>query len=286
MPLIVETDVGRDPDDFFALCYLISAGADIRAITISPGDPDQVAVASFLLAICGLDIPIGVGKKDRNKTSSGGVHYELLDKYKYPRRQEADGYGPDIIKSVDEPCELFAIGPLMSVGPFLRDGGTFLRATMQGGFLPYSLHDYGVHRLDKFEGKDAVPTFNLNGDKKSAEAFVAADFKKRFVSKNLCHTLVYDGSVHKKVMGVEPQDRASMLLREGMEMYLRKHPSGKKFHDPTAAVCHLHPEIAIWLEGVPVYSGGKWGWGVCSSINEIIVDVERVKLWQHIVHGV
>lgn len=25
-PLIIETDIGRDPDDFFALLYLISAG--------------------------------------------------------------------------------------------------------------------------------------------------------------------------------------------------------------------------------------------------------------------
>ena len=54
-PLIIETDIGRDPNDLFALCYLFGAGADIRAITIWPGDPDQVAVVRFLLRQLGRD---------------------------------------------------------------------------------------------------------------------------------------------------------------------------------------------------------------------------------------
>jgi len=76
--LTVETDIGRDPDDFFALCYLFGCGeVDVRLITISPGDPDQVAVAKFVLSEVGLDIPVGVGKKDRNKSSVGGVHRQV-----------------------------------------------------------------------------------------------------------------------------------------------------------------------------------------------------------------
>lgn len=49
MKLIIETDLGHDPDDFFAICYFIDAGIDIQLITISPGDPDQIAIAKFLL---------------------------------------------------------------------------------------------------------------------------------------------------------------------------------------------------------------------------------------------
>ena len=48
-PIIIETDIGRDGEDFFALCYFFAAGADIKAIVISPGDEDQVAVAKLLL---------------------------------------------------------------------------------------------------------------------------------------------------------------------------------------------------------------------------------------------
>ena len=49
MNLIIETDIGRDPDDLFAIAYLIAAGANVRAVLISPGDPDQIAVARLLL---------------------------------------------------------------------------------------------------------------------------------------------------------------------------------------------------------------------------------------------
>jgi hypothetical protein len=41
--LIVETGLGHDPDDFFTLCYLAAAGVRLRAITVVPGDRDQLA---------------------------------------------------------------------------------------------------------------------------------------------------------------------------------------------------------------------------------------------------
>ncbi len=44
MNLIIETDIGHDPDDFFALCYLHSAGIKIRAILISIGHSYQTAI--------------------------------------------------------------------------------------------------------------------------------------------------------------------------------------------------------------------------------------------------
>jgi inosine-uridine nucleoside N-ribohydrolase len=80
MNLIIETDIGHDPDDFFALCYLASAGVDIRGIMICPGDPDQIAIARLFCKEIGLDIPIGASKLDRTKLSSGSIHHDLLKK--------------------------------------------------------------------------------------------------------------------------------------------------------------------------------------------------------------
>src|SRR5262245_15797157 len=78
LDLIVETDLGHDPDDFFTLCYLAAVGVRLRAITIVPGDRDQLAVARLLVKVLGLEIPVGVSKPDSRKSSSGGVHHELL----------------------------------------------------------------------------------------------------------------------------------------------------------------------------------------------------------------
>jgi inosine-uridine nucleoside N-ribohydrolase len=45
--LIVETDCGHDPDDFFTLCYLMAAGVNLRCITVTPGDSRCHAVAHY-----------------------------------------------------------------------------------------------------------------------------------------------------------------------------------------------------------------------------------------------
>lgn len=111
-------------------------------------------------------------------------------------------------------------------------------------------------------------------------------FEKRCVSKNLCHTIVYDSVMHEKVLSVEVKSRAGELLREGMGLYLKKHPQGKKFHDPTAAVCHLHPEIGEWVDGRLIYDSGKWGTIDLLPYNcKLIGNVDIDKLVEYIACG-
>jgi hypothetical protein len=283
MDLIVETDLGRDPDDFFALCYLAAVGVDIRAITISPGDLDQVSIARLFCKELGLDIPVGVGKLDRKKQSSGGMHYDLLEKYGYSKSMEHDGAGAEIIRDtiIQYPeSELFIIGPATSVGKFLANDNEKIpqRATMQGGFISYDLHDYPCKRLEKFEGKTWVPTFNLNGDRKGGVAFIEADIpSRRFIGKNVCHTIVYDADVHKRI---KPKNRASELFKEGMDFYLMRHDE-KKFHDPAAAVGHLYPKVFSWVLGK--IQKMESGWGTTLDGDDFIAaDVDYDQLWEHI----
>lgn len=290
MRLAIETDIGRDPDDFFALCYLAEAGVDIVAVTVSPGDPDQISVAKFLLSELGLGhVPVGQGKPGRDKSSATGVHLQLLERYKYPARSKPDGAGGDVLASAGE-CDLFVIGPLTSVGALLAKGSCpFKKATMQGGFCPYDFWPTSIRRLEKFEGKKTCPTFNLNGDRKGAELFMSAPISRRFISKNVCHTVVYDESIHELVMASQPKGRGGQLLREGMGLYLESHSDGKKFHDPTAAACMLHPEIATWARGRLAYGRGEWGFGIAVPPfpeDEITADLQHDSLWKLVSEGV
>jgi hypothetical protein len=101
--------------------------------------------------------------------------------------------------------------------------------------------------------------------------------RTRFVSKNVCHTVVYNREVHATL---RPKDRASELFKEGMDLYLARH-EGKRVHDPTAAVCHLHPEVAIWVRGKLVKQKG--GWSTESGGEDFFaVDLDYERLWQHI----
>src|SRR5438067_12570779 len=100
--LIVETDLGHDPDDFFTLCYLAAAGLRLRAISVVPGDRDQLAVARLLVKELGLDIPVGASKPDSRKCSSGGMHQALLDRFGFPREAGHDGPGEEVIAATLE----------------------------------------------------------------------------------------------------------------------------------------------------------------------------------------
>jgi pyrimidine-specific ribonucleoside hydrolase len=293
MNLILETDLGRDADDFFAICYLLSACVNIRAITISPGDKDQISVAKFMCNRLGVNIPIGSAKPDREKSSVGGVHVHVLKKANWPERMDPDGYGPDIIKdtlAAYPDCELFSIGPLQSVGPYLinNPSASIERATMQGGFAGYHLHAPTV-RMEKFEGKETVPTFNLGGDKKSAQYYVQTSQvkNKQFVGKNLCHTIVYDPpklEEHLKFYRNHFAPEPMRLFLDTMQLFFDNGAPYKMFHDPTAAVCHLHPDIGTWYDGELYYEKGQWGTRAGSG-HRVLVDIDREQLWKHIIAG-
>ncbi len=287
--LIIETDLGRDPDDLWAILYLISTGVQIRAITVAPGDPDQIAIASFLREYLELDFLIGSGEPCRQKSSTRGVyHRDILAKYQFPLEVEADDVGADVIKKVMTnfpECDLVVIGPVTSVGQHLRDNPTASidKATMQGGFIGYHVHGLECDVVDKFVGKTKVQTFNLNASKELAFDFLGANINQRsFVGKHICHGVVYDEQLHEKMLAVEPKNKAADLLRDVLGMYLDKHPGGKKFHDPLAAVCHLHPEIATYVKGSLYKEKGEWGVNLADDGDDIAIAIDMEKFWHHI----
>jgi len=284
--LIVETDVGHDPDDFFAVCYLAGAGVNIRAITVVPGDRDQLAVARLLVNVLGLDIPVGASKLDSCKFSSGGVHYHVLDHFGFPREADHDGPGDEVIAATmarHPDAEFLVIGPCTSTARYLSRPGARVprRLTMQGGFLGYHLHAPRV-RLPQFEGRTWMPTFNLNGDRKGAERLLAAAIpERRFVGKNVCHTLLYDRAVHATMPAADPARPATVLFMTAMEKYFAEHPE-KKWHDPTAAVCHLHPEVGTWVRGRVTKMEAGWGTVPDDNGDLILADIDREALWSHV----
>lgn len=292
MKLIVETDIGHDPDDLFALCYFFSAGVDVKAILISPGDESQIAVVDFILKTLGkTDVLIGVPELNRRKEVPTNIHKGLLDRYKFPyfsTNAQLSSQFLDQMLFENKDVEFFGCGPLKNFGGLCRRP-YFLsldRATMQGGFIGYDIHGLPVPRLPKFEGKIKVPTFNLNGCKQGATRFLEMKIRdRRFVGKNVCHGVTYDKTVHEYVKSVPPKDRAAELLREGMDLRFKSNPEGKVFHDPTAAACHLHPEIGTWVKAKPFLEKGEWGAILNENGDSILVDIDKEKLWKHIAEG-
>ncbi len=265
MGLIIETDLGRDPDDLFTLIHLIENEINILAITITPGDPDQVAVAKFLNSYYGLDIPIGVSDVNRAKTSSGGVHYKLLEHHNFPKTAKHDGAGHEIIASeyMGQLDEVLIIGPCTNIGRWITEYNPIIaKATMQGGFLPCE--------MEKFRGKEYVPTFNLNGDRKAADIFLNHSIKeRRMVGKNVCHGIVLKENIF--TCGL------NKLLAD---MYFKGH-SEKKMHDPLAAVMHFNPEIGYWVKGKTTRMGSGWTTDLNNPEDYILESVDESEFWEY-----
>jgi pyrimidine-specific ribonucleoside hydrolase len=283
MNLVIETDIGNDPDDLFAIAYLIAAGVNVRAVLITPGDPAQVAICRLLLDRAGLACPIGVAKPNRTGSNAHSIHGDLLRKHGRPTTADADGDGVSVLAGTlarFPDCEAFVIGPVASIGRYLRDQPTaFTRATMQGGFLAYHQHNYPCQKLDKFDGCDWVDTFNLNGDRKGADAFLSAPIaERRMVGKNVCHTVLFDAGVRARLLA---QSAAAEFFCEAADALLARSDT-KKFHDPTAAVCHRHPEIGSWVRGRTVRKERGWGTDLDPAADHILAAIYYDALWEHL----
>jgi inosine-uridine nucleoside N-ribohydrolase len=311
MDLIIETDIGRDADDFFALCYLAQVkDVNIRAVTITPGDTDQIAVAKFLLKQFNIDAPVGI-PKIRGKKSVTPFHHEIMHAYGETKYEsEADGNGCDIIHDTLEvfpDAHLFCIGPVSNVGQYLQKAGEkqkLTTATMQGGFCSYDVYRPEIS-LDKFNGMKTCPTFNLNGDVEAGKLFSGhAGLNRSFIGKNVCHAVVFNNDKYLQlvkrwcgdIIGVafggeikelfaDPKiPKPMQVFLTAAYTYFRKHPE-KKFHDPTAAVAMLHPEIATWVKGTLYRERGGWGTNPNTVGDNVAVELDHEMIWKHIIEG-
>lgn len=286
--ILIETDLGSDPDDFFAICYLADR-FNIRAITLVPGSPDQISIARFLLDEVGLDIPVGVSKLGRDKQSSGGIHHELLKKYRRGLAGRCDMLGKDVIKEAFDTypdASLFVIGPPTSVGNFLRENPDreIKELVMQGGFLSYASNPFSdkCTHLEKFEGKETCATFNMNGDIKGTYTILSANIRQRmFVGKHICHTFTFGKQLLEEMK--KPETRAQELFMEGLGLYFAKNRE-KNLHDLCAALCMTHPyQIGCWIRGFPYRKDGGWGTKVtCNTSDLVLTTLDKEKATQYI----
>ena len=248
-----DTDIGRDPDDFLAGCLLLSRPEiRLRAITIVPGDRDQIALARFLLKETGHgDIPVGAWPdRAQGKASVDGCHLHLMALYRADMGAHADGAGWEVLSSAFKAAPdavLFSSGPLNNIGDLLR------KAPMN---IPLSVSMAGYWAAPG--EPESKPEFNFNGCKLAAEEFVRCNrFGRRLlVGKNVTHGVLYDDELHEQLRVAGKRSRPLALAHELMEL---RHERAKKLHDPLAASAILKEDIFNWQEVMPIKRDGNWG---------------------------
>ncbi|WP_212823100.1 nucleoside hydrolase [Catellatospora sp. TT07R-123] len=250
-----------DPDDFLTL--LLLAGhpeVNLRAVTVTPGSPAQIGVVRHGLALLGrTDVRIGAYNLAHPKACVSPWHYRVLGEV--APSSDAEPGGQVLAEVCDEQTTLVCGAPLKNLGAAIAGGRLRLGTLVaQGGFAGEGVVP-ASRQLPKFRGLATCPTYNLNGDRRAALAALAyPGIRERwFVSKNVCHGVVYDQDLHEHVGAVAHRNPALGLIHRMMGDYLAHHPDGKKFHDPLAACCAIDRGVGTWAQ-VEIYrAGNEWG---------------------------
>ncbi len=258
MDIVFDMETG-DPDDFITLLLLLGhPRSNLKAVTITPGTREQVGLVRWACQELapGRYIPVGAFDPTRDKECVSSWHYEV---YGHIAPKDADNRGGFVLKQYcDENTTLVTGAPLKNVGVAMELGFKVGRWVAQGGFAGEGVVP-SEKQLEKFRGRVTCPTYNLNGDPKTALRALEYDGigHRRFVSKNVCHGVFCDKELSNKIGSIKSPHME--LIYKGTEAYLAKHSGGKKFHDPLAACCALNPEIGEWAEVELFREKGEWG---------------------------
>jgi pyrimidine-specific ribonucleoside hydrolase len=259
MDIIFDMET-QDPDDYLTLLWLLGhQKVHLKAVTITPGSAYQVGLVKRTIALFGKNIPIGAYNIKHEKTCVSTWHEKVYGEI-LPAHDAPEGC--EILRAYcDEHTTLITGAPLKNLGKALDFPDFHLgRLVAQGGFAGEGVVP-SEHQLEKFKGKFTCPTFNLNGDVPSALKTLATDKIdiRYFVSKNVCHNVFYDYTLHEKVKRLTENSLAMRLIHKGMETYLQGNSAGKMLHDPLAACCALDNTIGTWAEVELFRQKGEWG---------------------------
>ena len=304
MQFVFDMETG-DPDDVLTLVLLIGHPAvDLRAITVTPGTPHQIGLVRHVLQMLGVERPVGSFNLDHMKargtpderyvTCVSAGHYKWLGEV--PPSRDAEPGWKILHEHLDPTTTLLTGAPLKNLGKALREGPPQpFPWVAQGGFAGEGVVPRNKQLL-KFTGLRTCPTFNFNGDPKSALLALThkAITSRRLVSKNVCHGVVYDWTMHDRLarhlalsyssLSHDPHERqlhreSLQMLYAGMEIYLQKRPAGKAFHDPLAACCAINPDIGTWAKVRMFREKGQWGATLAEPDDplaaDIIIDYDR-----------
>ena len=120
LPVILDTDIGDDIDDTWALTLLLkSPELDPKLVVSDSGDTEyRGKIIARLLEVAGrTDIPVGVGLRQNTGGGRQAAWVEGYDLARYPGKVHRDGVGA-IIRTIlesPEPITLICIGPVPNI---------------------------------------------------------------------------------------------------------------------------------------------------------------------------
>jgi inosine-uridine nucleoside N-ribohydrolase len=271
-----------DPDDVLTLCLLSHhPRVNLVSVTVTPGSRSQIGLVKFVLKKLNKNIPVGSKNKDHPKQCVSQFHYNWLGNIP---EAEPDEIGSILLEKMllqYPDLNIVCGASLGNIGALLDRDINLKRIIVQGGFAGDNIVPSELV-LEKFKGRITCPTFNLNGDVPSALKVLSSDKIEHrvFVSKNVCHNVIYDQPMHSFMLPHIGKNPGLDLMIAGMSVYLEKNRTGKAFHDPLAACVAIEPDICKFALVELYRSKGEWGSRYSCHPNAYIsiqADIDRFK---------
>jgi inosine-uridine nucleoside N-ribohydrolase len=199
IPIILDTDIGTDIDDTWALAMLLNCPElDLRLITTVWGDTTYRAhlAAKFLQTAGRTDIPIGIGIG--NPDGSPNYQQPWLDGFDvaaYPGTIRADGISELLAMVADspQPVTIISIGVATNIAHALeRDPAMAAKCRFLG------MH--GSINIGYGGQPSAVPESNVRYDVPALRKVFAAPWQEKIITPlDTCGLVVLDGERYQQV---------------------------------------------------------------------------------------
>lgn len=197
-PVILDTDLGTDVDDTWALAVLLqSPGLDLRLVLTTHGEPRYRArlVARLLERAGRSDVAVGVGIEGEAlplRPQEAFVRDFELEDYAGPVYEDGVQALLDAVDACDEPPTLVSIGPLTNVAAALeRDPSLAGRARFVGM--------QGSIRRGYKGSPDVAPEYNVVSDVEACRRVFAAAWPVTLTPLDTCGLVRLTGERYRRV---------------------------------------------------------------------------------------
>jgi len=184
IPVILDTDIGIDIDDTWALAMLLNCPRlDLKLVTTATGDTHyRAAIAAKLLEAAGrTDVPVGIGIESGYEIKPQQEWIKHYDLSSYPGTVYNDAV-ESIINTImhsPDPVTIICIGPLSNISEALRREPKIVHNARFVG-----MHGSIFYGLDGEKGR--IAEYNVVQDISAAQHVFSADWSMTITPLDTC----------------------------------------------------------------------------------------------------
>ncbi len=248
-PVILDTDIGDDIDDTWALAMLLkSPELDVKLVAADTADTTYRAkIIARILEVAGrTDIPVAVGIPDvgrpTRKTQATWVEDYNLEDYSGDVRLDGVQAIIDTIMESPDPVTLICIGPVPNIAEALRrEPDIARRVRFVGMHGSFHWHHTTNRKLSMEPGRQAE--WNVKCDISSAQEVFSAPWIDAVITPlDTCARVVLDGERYRRLL--KSDDPLIRAVIDNYRIWAQMHGDDS---DPATHTSVLFDCVAVYL---------------------------------------